>query len=74
MQDLLNLFPNLSYNESANAATNKEGSMKAYSEAEEKKRKRIMPRSIGSGGSSGAPLKYCMIYIPPTGQTRRPPQ
>jgi hypothetical protein len=39
--------------------------MKAIAEAEEKKMKRIMPRSFGSGGSGGAPPKYCMVYTPP---------
>jgi hypothetical protein len=36
--------------------------MKAYPEAEEKKRKRIMPGSSRSGGSSCAPPKYHMVY------------
>jgi hypothetical protein len=42
--------------------------LKAYAEAEEKKREWIMPRSSRSGGSSGAPLKYRMVYTPTTGQ------
>jgi hypothetical protein len=65
----LNMFSNLSYNELASAAIDKEGSMKA----EEKKRKRIMPGSSGSGGSSGAPSKYRMVYTPSIGQLCHPP-
>jgi hypothetical protein len=72
LQDHLNLFPNLSYNDLASDAIDKEGSMKACAMAEEKKRKRIMPGSSRSGGSSGAPPKYCMVYTPPIGQSRRP--
>jgi hypothetical protein len=48
--------------------------MKAVAEADEKKRKRMMPGSAGSGSSSGAPLKYRMVYTPPGGQPRRPQQ
>jgi hypothetical protein len=68
------MFPNLSYNELASATIDKEGSMKACAEAEEKKRKRIMSESSGSGGASGAPPMYRMVYTPPTGQLRHPPQ
>jgi hypothetical protein len=68
------MFPNLSYNELASAAIDKEGSMKACAEAEEKKRKRTMLGCSGSGGSSGASLKYRMVYTPPTGQLRNPQQ
>jgi hypothetical protein len=39
--------------------------MKAMAEVNEKKRKRMMPGSAGSGSSSGAPPKYCMVYTPP---------
>jgi hypothetical protein len=46
--------------------------MKACEAAEEKKRKRAVSGPSG-GSSSGAPLKYRMIYTPPTGQPRRPP-
>jgi hypothetical protein len=46
--------------------------MKACEEAEEKKRKRVMS-GPSRGSSSGAPLKYLMIYTPPVGQPRRPP-
>jgi hypothetical protein len=40
--------------------------MKAIAEAEEK-RKRMMPRSTVSGGSSNAPPKYRIVYTPPGG-------
>jgi hypothetical protein len=66
LQDHLNLFPNLSYNKLASVVTDKDGSMKACAKAEETKRKRIMPRSLGSGGSR--------VYTPPIGQSRQPPQ
>jgi hypothetical protein len=46
--------------------------MKACEAAEEKKRKRALSGPFG-GSSSGAPLKYRMIYPPPVGQPRRPP-
>jgi hypothetical protein len=46
--------------------------MKAREAAEEKKRKRVVSGPSG-GSSSGAPLKYRMIYTPPAGQPRRPP-
>jgi hypothetical protein len=36
--------------------------MKAVSEADVKKRKRMMHRSAGNGSSSGAPPKYHMVY------------
>jgi hypothetical protein len=42
--------------------------------AEEKERKRMMPRSSASGGSNGAPPKYRMVYTPPGGQLRWPQQ
>jgi hypothetical protein len=48
--------------------------MKAVAEADEKKRKRMMPGSAGSGSSSGAPPKYRMVYIPPGGQLHQPQQ
>jgi predicted acyl esterase len=50
LQVHLNMFPNLSYNELASAAIDKEASMKAYAEAEEKKRKMIIPGASRSGG------------------------
>jgi hypothetical protein len=48
--------------------------MKAVAEADEKMKKRMMPRSTGSGSSSGAPPKYRMVYTPPGGQLRQPQQ
>jgi hypothetical protein len=45
--------------------------MKACEAAEEKKRKREVS-GPSEGSSSGAPLKYRMIYTPPAGQPRRP--
>jgi hypothetical protein len=45
--------------------------MKAVVEAEEKKRKMMMPGSIGSGSSSGATPKYHMVYSPPRDQLCR---
>jgi hypothetical protein len=74
LQDRLNMFPNLTYNELASAAIDNEGSMKACAEAEDRKRKKIMPGPSGSSGSSGAPPKYRMVYTPPSGQLRRPQQ
>jgi hypothetical protein len=47
--------------------------MKAIAEADEKKRKCMTPGSSGSGGSSGAPLKYRMVYTPLSGQLCHPP-
>jgi hypothetical protein len=38
--------------------------MKAIAEVDEKKRKRMMPRSSVSAGSCGAPPKYHMVYTP----------
>jgi hypothetical protein len=48
--------------------------MKAVVEADEKKRKRMIPRSVSSGSSSGAPPKYCMVYTLSGGQLRRQQQ
>jgi hypothetical protein len=56
------------------AAIDQERMMKAVAEANEKKRKKLMPRSVGSGSSSGAPPKYRMLYTPPGDQLRRPQQ
>jgi hypothetical protein len=67
LQDRLILSQNLSYNELANTAIDQEGTMKACEAAEEKKRKRAVSGPSG-GSSSGAPLKYRMIYTPPVGQ------
>jgi hypothetical protein len=72
LQERLVHLSTLSYNELASAAIDQEWMMKAVAEADEKKRKRMMPRSAGSGGSSGAPPKYRMVYTPPGGQLRRP--
>jgi hypothetical protein len=66
--------PNLSYNELVSAAIDQERTMKAVAEAEENKRKRMIPGSSASGGSSGALPKYCMVYTPPGGQLRHPQQ
>jgi hypothetical protein len=60
----------LSYNELASAATNQERMMKAIAEADEKKRKKMLPGSAGSDSFSGAPPKYRMVYTPPGGQLR----
>jgi hypothetical protein len=74
LQDHLILSQNLSYNELASVTIDQEGTMKACEAAEEKKRKRAMS-GPSRGSSSGAPLKYRMIYTPPVGQPRRsPPQ
>jgi hypothetical protein len=72
LQDHLILSQNLSYNELASATIDQEGTMKACEAVEEKKRKRTVVEPFG-GSSSGAPLKYRMIYTPPTGQPCRPP-
>jgi hypothetical protein len=72
LQERLVHLSTLSYNELASAAIDQEWMMKAVAEADEKKRKRMMPRSTGSGGSSGAPPKYRMVYTPPGGQLRQP--
>jgi hypothetical protein len=57
----------LSYNELASAAIDQERMMKVVAEADEKKRKRMMPGSTGIGSSSGVPPKYRMVYNPPGG-------
>jgi hypothetical protein len=62
----------LSYNELASAAIDQERMMKAVAEANEKKRKRMMLGSAGSGSSSGASPKYRMVYTPPGGQLCQP--
>jgi hypothetical protein len=67
LQERLGLSPNLSYNELASTAIDQERLMKAIAEADEKKRKRMMPTSSTSDGSSGAPLKYRIVYTPPGG-------
>jgi hypothetical protein len=55
----------LSYNELASVAIDQERMVKVVAQADEKKRKRLMPGSVGIGSSSGAPLKYHMVYTPP---------
>jgi hypothetical protein len=65
LQECLVHLSSLSYNELASAAIDQEKMMKAVAEADEKKRKRMMPGSTGSDSSSGAPLKYRMVYTPP---------
>jgi hypothetical protein len=74
LQERLVHLSSLSYNKLASAAIDQERMMKAVAEADEKKRKRMMPKSVGSGSSSGAPPKYRMVYTPPGGQLRRPQQ
>jgi hypothetical protein len=74
LQEHLGLSPNLSYNELASAAIDQERLMKAVAEANEKKRKRMMPASSASGGSSDASPRYRMVYTPPRGQLRQPQQ
>jgi hypothetical protein len=65
LQEHLVHLSSLSYNELASAAIDQERMMKAAAEADEKKRKKLMPGSTGSGCSSGAPPKYRMVYTPP---------
>jgi hypothetical protein len=74
LQDCLVHFSILSFNDLASAAIDQERLMKAIAEADEKKRKRMMPRCPGNGGSSSARPKYHMVYTPPSGQLCRPPQ
>jgi hypothetical protein len=74
LQERLVNLSSLSYNELASAAIDQERMMKVVAEADEKKRKRMIPGSAGSGSSSGVPPKYHMVYTPPGGQLRRPQQ
>jgi hypothetical protein len=60
-----------SYNELASAPIDQESMMKAVVEADEKKRKMMMPRPSGRDGSSGVPPKYRMVYAPPGGQQQQ---
>jgi hypothetical protein len=71
LQKHLIQFASLSYNELASAAIDQERMMKAVAEVDEKKRKKMMTGSTGSGSSSGAPPKYRMVYTPPGGQLCR---
>jgi hypothetical protein len=74
LQECLVHLSSLLYNELAGAAIDQERMTKAVAEADEKKRKGMMPGSTGSGSPSGAPPKYRMVYTPPGGQLRRPQQ
>jgi hypothetical protein len=76
LQDRLVLFSNLSYNDLVSATIDQERLMKVIADADERKRKMMMSVSSGSGGSSGAFLKYRMVYTPPPhlGQLCHPPQ
>jgi hypothetical protein len=62
LQERLVHLSSLSYNELASAAIDQERMMKAIAMDDEKKRKKLMPGSAGSGSSSGAPPKYRMVY------------
>jgi hypothetical protein len=44
--------------------------MKVIAEVDEKKRKKMMPSSTGSGSSTSAFPKYRMVYTSPEGQLR----
>jgi hypothetical protein len=65
MQERLVQLANLSYIEFVSAVIDQERMMKAVAEADDKKRKRMIPGSAGSASSSGALSKYCMVYTPP---------
>jgi hypothetical protein len=67
LQECLVHLSSLLYNKLTSAAINQERMMRAVAEVDEKKRKRMMPGSTGSGSSSGAPPKYRMVYTPPGG-------
>jgi hypothetical protein len=70
LQECLGLSPNLCYNDLVSAAIDQERLMKAVAEADEKKRKMMMPGSTDSGSCSGAPPMYRMEYNPRGGQLR----
>jgi hypothetical protein len=74
LQERLGQFTSLSYNELVSATIHQERLMKVIAEADKKKRKRMLPGSSVSGGSSGAPPKCRMMYTPPRGQLHRPQQ
>jgi hypothetical protein len=65
LHERLGWFTRLIYNELASATIDQERLMEAVAEANEKKRKRMLPRSSVSDGSSGVPPKYYMVYTPP---------
>jgi hypothetical protein len=71
LQDRLIQSPNLFYNELVSAAINQERIMKAIAEAKEKKR--MMPGSFVSNGSSSAPPKYRMVYTSTAAVLGQPP-
>jgi hypothetical protein len=73
LQDRLILFQSLSYNELVSAVIDQENTIRACEAFEEKKRKMTMSGSSRCG-SNGAPLKYRIVYTPPIGQSRHPPQ
>jgi hypothetical protein len=73
-QECLGLSPNMSYNELASATIDPKRLMKVVAAAEEKMRKRMMPRSSANGGSCGTPRKYRIVYTPPRGPLRQPQQ
>jgi hypothetical protein len=62
LQEHLVQFTSLSYNELASAAIDQERMMKAVLEADDKKRKKMMPGSAGSGSSSGSPQVPHCVY------------
>jgi hypothetical protein len=66
LQECLVHLSSLSYNKLASATIDQERMMNAVAKADEKKR--MMPGSIGSGSSSGAPPKYRMVYTRPQQQ------
>jgi hypothetical protein len=72
LQERLVQLSSLSYNELASAAIDQERMMKAITEPNEEKRKRMTPGPSGKDGSSGVPPKYHMVYTPPRGQLRQP--
>jgi hypothetical protein len=74
LQEHLIQFASLTYNELVSAAIDQERMMKAIAEVDEKKRKKMITGSAGSGSSSGAPPKYRMVYTQPGGQLCRPQQ
>jgi hypothetical protein len=55
LQECLVQFASLSYIELVSAAIDQERMMKAVAEADDKKRKRMMSGSTGSGSPSSAP-------------------
>jgi hypothetical protein len=74
LQERLVQLTSLSYNEMASVAIDQERMIKVVAKVDEKKRKKMMLGSVGSGSSSGAPPKYRMVYTPPGGQLCRPQQ